>query len=290
MQPQLLSLSQQALSETRRAALITLLADEDPVVYEAVQKTILSCGLAARQWVQPYRLSGDPLLRRRVLGILRHLGRQEADIRFLAFCLNHGVEFDLEKAVLLLGATAYPDLSIQGYGALLDQYAAELRSRIDVSAPARQIAGVINEYLFEELEFLGEERVHCEPDATYFNRVLDRKVGDRINLCLLYLLLARRLRLPMAGVDLPGRFICRYQSASDELYVDVFNCGSFLTKADCVQYLEERTSGYQADLLSPVNPRRLLLRICDNLHQGYLQRQSMDEATRVQRYLVALRA
>jgi regulator of sirC expression with transglutaminase-like and TPR domain len=72
--------------------------------------------------------------------------------------------------------------------------------------------------------------------------------------------------------------------------VDVFNCGSFLTKADCVQYLEERTSGYQADLLSPVNPRRLLLRICDNLHQGYLQRQSMDEATRVQRYLVALRA
>ena len=102
------------------------------------------------------------------------------------------------------------------------------------------------------------------------------------------MLLARRLRLPIAGIGLPGHFICRYQSISAELYVDPFNQGKFLTKADCIQYLTRGNYSLRDDYLAPVTPRRLLLRVCGNLHQIYLQLEQAHEATRLQRYLIAL--
>jgi regulator of sirC expression with transglutaminase-like and TPR domain len=42
------------------------------------------------------------------------------------------------------------------------------------------------------------------------------------------------------------------------------------------------------DYLAPVTPRRLLLRICSNLHQVYQRLEQAVEAMRLQRYLVAL--
>ena len=46
--------------------------------------------------------------------------------------------------------------------------------------------------------------------------------------------------------------------------------------------------GVREGYLVPISARRVLLRICANLHQIYLQLSENDEATRVQRYLVAL--
>jgi len=46
--------------------------------------------------------------------------------------------------------------------------------------------------------------------------VVDRRKGNPINLCLVYLMLARRLRLPLAGIGLPGHFICRFQTPTEE--------------------------------------------------------------------------
>jgi regulator of sirC expression with transglutaminase-like and TPR domain len=117
---------------------------------------------------------------------------------------------------------------------------------------------------------------------------MDRRTGNPINLCLLYILLARRLRLPVAGIGMPGHFLCRYQSTATEVYIDPFNHGRLLTKADCVQYLTSANFSLRDDYLVPVSSRRFLLRICSNLHQIYQRQEQAIEAMRLQRYLVAL--
>jgi regulator of sirC expression with transglutaminase-like and TPR domain len=147
---------------------------------------------------------------------------------------------------------------------------------------------ILNQYLFGELGFAGNEENYYDPENSYLNRVMDRRTGNPINLCLMYILLARRLRLPVAGIGLPGHFICRYQSTAAEIYLDPFNRGKFLTKADCVQYLANANFSLRDDYLAPVSPRRLLLRICSNLHQIYQRLEQAVEAMRLQRYLVAL--
>jgi regulator of sirC expression with transglutaminase-like and TPR domain len=276
------------LSESQWKALVNLLGDDDPAIYRTVRDKILSFGEEAGQWLRPHRLSSDPLLRRRAREIILHLDRQEADTWFLAFCLRHGEEFDLEEGIWLLALTQYPDINVEGYRALLDHFAAELRERIESDETPKEILTTINNYIFDELGFSGDEENYYDPQNSYLNRVIDRRKGNPINLSLLYLLLARRLRLPMAGIGLPGHFICRYQSTSDEIYVDAFHHGKFLTKADCIQYLVSGSHGLQDEFLSPVSTRRMLMRICSNLHQIYSQKELAEETTQLQRYLVAL--
>src|ERR1041385_7550456 len=276
------------LSESQWKALLNLLGDDDPAIYQSVREKIMSFGENAGEWLRPHQLSSDPIVRRRAREIVRHFDRQEADTWLLAFCLKHGEEFDLEEGVWLLALTQYPDINVEAYRALLDHYAEELRERIDFTESAREILITINHYLFDELGFTGNEENYYDPENSYLNRVLDRRTGNPINLSLLYLLLARRLKLPMAGIGLPGHFICRYQSTSAEVYVDAFHHGKFLSKADCVQYLVHGNHGLQDEFLAPVSTRRLLMRICSNLHQIYSQMELAEETTRLQRYLVAL--
>lgn len=276
------------LSESQWKALVNLLGDDDPAIYRAVRDKILSFGEEAGQWLRPHRLSEDPLLRRRAREIVQHFDRQESDTWFLAFCLKHGEEFNLEEGIWLLALTQYPDINVEAYRALLDHFASELRERIDFNETHKEILTTINNYIFDELGFSGDEENYYDPQNSYLNRVIDRRKGNPINLSLMYLLLARRLQLPMAGIGLPGHFICRYQSTSDEIYVDAFHHGKFLTKADCIQYLVSGSHGLQDEFLSPVSTRRILMRICSNLHQIYSQKELADETTRLQRYLVAL--
>ena len=278
------------LSESRRAALLTLLTDEDPVVYHSIRQKILSLGPDATTWLRAHALSRDPALRRRTQEILLSFERQAADNRFLGFCLKQGEELDLEEGAWLLAQTRYPDINISGYRALLDSFAADLQERVSllpISSP-EQVLTEVNDYLFKALGFIGNEEEFHDPENSYLNRVLDRRMGNPINLCLVYLLVARRLRLPVTGIGLPGHFVCRYQSSATELYIDAFNGGKLLTKADCVRYLLQGNYSVRDDYLAPVSPRRVLLRVCSNLHQIYLHLEKPEDATRVQRYLVAL--
>jgi regulator of sirC expression with transglutaminase-like and TPR domain len=276
------------LEEKHRKALISLLADDDARVYQTVRETILSYGPACSDWMRQHTLSNDPVLRRRANEIVHHFARQDADTQFLAFCLNQGEDFDLEQGVLLLARTQYPAVNPEAYSALLDDFAGQLRERLDLHGSADQILRTITDYLFRELKFAGDEQNLYDPENSYFNCVLDRRLGNSISLSLLFLLVGRRLRLPVAGVGLPGNFLCRYQSSRAEIYVDAFHGGRLLAKADCIRHVLQLGQRFDDSCLAPVSARRILLRICAQLHQIYTQQKSPVQVERLQRYLVAL--
>lgn len=276
------------LSENQRVALVSLLADHDPAIYAMVRRRILVYGKVACDWLRPHLLSADPVMRRRALEIVHHFGKENSDETFLAFCLNHGEELDLEEAAGLLARTQYPDANPEAYRALYDGWAGELRDRIDFAGDADQVLGAVNQFLFGELGFVGNEHYSDSPENCYLNRVTDKRTGNPISLCAIYLFMARRLRLPIAGVGLPGHFLCRFQSSVQEVYIDPFRRGKFLSKGDCVKHLLNTQHGLQEGYLTPVSSRRILLRMCANLHQTYANLEMVDEASRVQRYLVAL--
>jgi regulator of sirC expression with transglutaminase-like and TPR domain len=276
------------LSESQKAALVRLLGDEDPAVYHVVRERILSCGLGAIAWLRPHMLSGEPVLRRHARDIIRHLNRQTADDEFLAFCLTEGNDLNLELGAWMLARTRYPEINVEAYQALFDSFAGDLLERVDLRADVGEILSAFNQYVFDVLHFQGNEENYYDPENSYLNRVVDRRTGNPINLCLVYLMLARRLRLPMTGIGLPEHFICRYQSSVEEFYVDVFNRGKLWTKANCIQFLVSRNYPVQDAYLAPVSSRQMLARICANLQQTYQQQGLAEETTRVQRYQIAL--
>lgn len=274
--------------EVRRRALLKLLADEDEDIADTIKETILAYGAAARPWLESEALSDDPFLRRRIRTLLNFFLRAETDSRFLSFCMHHGEEFDVEQGVWLISKTRYPEINIEAYEAVLDDWTSRIRAMFGSYSRGESQLAIVNDFVFGELGFKGNENQYYDPENSYLNRVMDRRLGNPISLCLIYLLLGRRLAMPITGIGFPGHFLCRYQSSKEEYYIDAFNGGKLLSKTQCTIYLQQNGLGVKNGYLVPISARRILLRICANLHQTYLQLEKSDEAVRVQRYLVAL--
>lgn len=277
----------ETLSERQREALISLLSDDDPGVYRTVRAKLLSFGTQVCEWLRPYTLSSDPALRRRSQEIVHFLARRTADERFLDFCRVHGGELSLEDGAWLLALTQYPEINLAAYQALIDSYAAELREHTHPASHPEATLLAINQYLFQRLGFRGNERDYYDPDNSYLNRVVDQRTGNPISLCTIYLMVTRRLNLPVTGIGMPGHFVCRYQSSTYEVYVDCFHRGRFLSKTDCIRYLVQGQHQLSEGHLMPMSPRQILRRMCANLHQVYRHHELTEEEARFARYLAA---
>ena len=153
MSPASTTQSAKVLSQGERLALVSLLTDEDPAIYRTVRDKILSYGPPAAEWLRPHVMSDDPALRRRAQQIVLHFERQASDDHFLAFCIRHGEEFDLEQAAWLFAKTQYPLINVEAYEAVLEGYVNEMRDRLSSTVEPREVLRTLNQYLFSELGF-----------------------------------------------------------------------------------------------------------------------------------------
>ncbi|MBL6766464.1 MAG: transglutaminase family protein [Verrucomicrobiae bacterium] len=288
MTPSAEKTSELAFTESQKQALLTLLADDDPKVYESIRDTIIDQGPAAGEWMRQHRLEDDRRLRRRVTEIVSHFDRLATETEFLKFCLNKSDKINVERGAWLLCRTRYPEISVSGYEAILDSYVADLMGRIDFGASPGRILGTINFYLYQYLGFGGDMEDYYDPQNSYLCRVIDRLRGNPISLSAVYLFICRRLHLPVVGIGMPGHFICRFQTPREQIYIDPFQRGKLMTKGDCIKMLIQSGHEYHDGFITPVTPRRMLLRMCSNLQHAYSIREKQSEANRMQHYIVAL--
>ncbi len=275
-------------TEARFTALLTLLADEDPSVRATIRSTLLSAGNSIFSRLEHHRLHPDPEIRRRVVELLDEQGRLKRDEEFMSFILTHGEQFDLEDAVWRFVLTTYPTVNVNAYRAQLDEWSSIIREQLPKESTAEASLHGVNKVLFGDLHFRGNDADYYQPANTYLNRVIDRRLGIPITLSLVYLFVAKRLGFPLVGIGMPGHFLCRYQSSWEELYVDAYHQGQLLTRIDCKRRIANLAVEYDESFLAPLGSRRTLQRLISNLHLIHKEKEQLEEAQRLQRYLVAL--
>ena len=255
-------------------ALLKLLADDHPPVVEAARAKLIELGAevvplleqAALQHEEPkVRVEAKTVLERiRLVGVKREW--KEA-----AILLNG--QMDLEKGAFLLARVSYPDLDPRPYQRRLDELADKIRPQLKGVTHPQERLTILNQFLFEDQRFRGNWADYFDPQNSYLNRVLDRKLGIPISLSVLYLLVGHRLGLSIQGVGIPGHFMVKYKDAKSEFFVDVFNSGRFLSRPECVQFMVEAGYPYQVAFLETVGPRAILARMLRNLILIYVDRQ-----------------
>lgn len=273
------------LSANQRNALLTLLADEDLAVCEAARRRLLEEGPQIESWLRPHTLSDDPVLRRRTREILRHFATAAANDRMQSFCSQSSEDLDLEEGALLLARTRYPELNLDAYRAVLDEWAGQVTEWLaEHPADADAALAALHTVLFQRLGFHGNETNYYDPDNSYLNRVIDRRTGNPLGLCALSLLIGRRAGLPLTGIALPAHFVCRYQTPTREVYFDAFHGGRLLSRTDCIAFVNQLGRPFEPAFLHPVGARRMLQRMCTNLEHAYENLELRDELVRVRRY------
>jgi regulator of sirC expression with transglutaminase-like and TPR domain len=193
----------------------------------------------------------------------------------LYFCqlLRQDAPFNLAEAALYIALEEYPELEIQTYRERLDAMAAEVSQQLPLEPYPLKILQAINHYLFETLEFQGNEQDYYDPRNSFLNEVLDRRMGIPITLSLVYLEIAHRIGFPMIGVNFPGHFLIQPQQEGMELWVDPFHQGEILFAEDCKKRLEaiyQQPVELKAEFFEAIAPQQFLIRMLNNLKHIYL--------------------
>lgn len=191
-------------------------------------------------------------------------------------------DLDLGCAALLVAGEEYPGLDVAAHLRRLDGFAEAVRQRAPDGLPPEELGRRLGRYLFEEQGFRGNSADYYNPDNSYFNRVLDTRVGIPITLSLLFLEVARRVGLRCRGVGMPGHFLVGLEGS--ESYFDPFNGGAALTASDC-RRLAEGLFGprmaWRDDYLTPCTKYELLFRLLNNLKVVYQRTGLSDKAVGV---------
>src|SRR5262245_35017005 len=90
---------------------------------------------------------------------------------------------------------------------------ADVPARVDPVAFARLSA--LNEYLFKEQRFVGNDVQFEDPRNSFLNEVLDRRTGIPVTLALVYMEVARRAGVVVEGINMPGHFLIRCPARPD---------------------------------------------------------------------------
>ena len=204
------------------------------------------------------------------------------------------VRIDLAEAALLCAQDVYPDLDIRGSLDDLDRLASTLHKRLppDFSTTHRLIA--LNNYLFRELGFAGNDNEYYDPRNSFLNDVITRKTGIPITLSILYLEVGTRLGLKLKGVSFPGHFLVKVRVTGGELVLDPYAGGRSLSEEELrerlAQFAGEQTAKTAPleEFLEAATPRQILARLLRNLKAIYLEADETERALDVMNRLVIL--
>ncbi|MDR9877123.1 transglutaminase family protein [Pseudomonas allii] len=129
-----------------------------------------------------------------------------------------------------------------------------------------------------DLGFAQDEFTPLRPAAALLDKVLQRKRGQPLAMGLIAMELARRMDIPMVGVNFPGHFLLRVPGADHLLDP----CGGRrLYPNDCRDLLQRQYGPnlkLQADHLHTADPRSILQRLSRNLRQLHLSNDAPLEA------------
>jgi len=186
-------------------------------------------------------------------------------------------DIPLDEAALLIAAHADPALHVPSQLDRLDEIAARL-GPADIDAVCHLV--------FETLGIRGDVQTYDDPQNSYLDKVLDRRLGIPISMSVLLIEIGRRCNVPLVGVGMPGHFLVR-DPDHPELLIDAFSGGKRLDRTACAGLLHT-VAGAEVDLpdelLASVGTRAILTRMLANLDHSFRRRgnvQGVRWATRL---------
>jgi regulator of sirC expression with transglutaminase-like and TPR domain len=192
-------------------------------------------------------------------------------------------EIDIGDAALQLARVDAPDADWQAARAHLSDLARDavaLADTINTSDPsmrAEALAGLIA----GRYAYAGDVETYDAPANANLIRVIERRRGLPVALGIVWLHAARAAGWGAHGVDFPAHFLVALEGKSVQAVIDVFAGGVALDARD-LRALLKRVEGENAELrpglLRPMNARRVLLRLQNNIMSRRLQTGDMPGA------------
>jgi regulator of sirC expression with transglutaminase-like and TPR domain len=155
---------------------------------------------------------------------------------------------------------------------VLDTFARRARERDDQNAEPHERIRWLSDLLFHDLGFRGNAENYYDARNSFLNDVIDRRTGIPITLSVIFIEVARRIGLKLAGVGMPGHFIVKYADEDLEILIDPFNGGQLISQENLREFMAAMYGGkliFQPSFLAAVTKKQILIRMLHNLKGIY---------------------
>ena len=252
------------LTEKELHALISLLDDEDPEVKSHVQDKIISLGhnvipILEKKWEDSF----NPELQKEIEDLVHNL--QFSQLKERLYDWVNTPDQDLLTGLWIINTYQYPDLEFDKLNTDMHQIYFDVWTAFKNNLLPHEQIRIINSVLFNSLRFSANTKNFHSPGNSMLSNVLDTKKGNPISLCAIYLLVAKKLGLPIYGVNLPNLFVLTYKSADVNFYINAFNKGLVFNKQDINNYLSHLKIEPRDVFFEPCSNKDIIVRTIRNL-------------------------
>ncbi|NEM98004.1 transglutaminase-like domain-containing protein [Pontibacter burrus] len=268
-------------------ALISLLDDSDYEVAHHVEQKIISLGedaipLLEEEWGET--LNTD--LQKKIEDLIHDM-QFNALLHRLQEWKEEGAT-DLLKGMWLVNSYMYPDVDFAAISKTMDQLYFDAWTHMkDEMHPYDQVKS-LNNVLFREKKFSANTKNFHSPANSMLHLALETKRGNPLTLCVIYMVVAQRLGFPVYGVNLPNLFILTYKMDGVQFYINVYNKGLILSKADIDNYILQLNLNPVDIFYEPTSNLEIVKRALRNLAFSFEKMKDLEKATEVTKLLTAI--
>jgi regulator of sirC expression with transglutaminase-like and TPR domain len=270
-------------------ALIRLLDDSDPHVTTSVQRRLIEYRWRAVPHLQAVLAASPPDSPRAVnaqacLRAIRTNALATLLDRILDACAE-GSDIPLEESLTLLSIFGCPDGDPGAIGHHLDTLWLDVERALQ-AAPTRsevQKLLALNTVVFDRAQFRGAGNDYHTPHRIYLAPVLQHRQGIPITLSCIYMLIAARAGIELWGIGMPLHFVV--YSPALEVYIDPFNAGTFISREECCQFIEQAGFRFSESMLMRRSNVEILQRVIRNAIYAHTKSQQQWEAETLQETL-----
>jgi regulator of sirC expression with transglutaminase-like and TPR domain len=275
------------MTESELKALVSLLDDDDKQISTHVEEKILSIGKEVIPFLEhEWESNLNPTVQGRIEELIHTLQYELLKERLKGWYKSK--EQDLLTGMWILATYQYPEIELEKLKQDLEQiyYETWLEFRPDLY-PFDQIK-VINGVLFNKLRFGANTKNFHSPGNSMINVVLESRKGNPITLCIIYMLVAQKLKLPVSGVNLPNLFILTYKDDNHQFYINAFNRGLIFSKQDIENYINELHLVPQTSFYEPCTSLEIIRRALRNLVMSFEKMGEHAKAEEVKLLLIEI--
>jgi regulator of sirC expression with transglutaminase-like and TPR domain len=267
-------------------ALLRLLDDETPAVRERVAARLALCGGDISEW-----LAAHP----------RVLSRQEK--KLLTEMLSPPRRETLAREwIAPSGGGAALQEDWESFEALLRNLSDYLHDGISLRQPLSDALDLIAEeagekgvatgielrkFLFKEGRFKANEADYHDPRNSDLAWSIAEGHSNPIGLCLIFMLVGRRLGLEIEGVSYPGHFMCRIFEDGYPIIIDCFDGGQLHLQSTLLES-PQLNSNQRKLLRQTCDLGSILQRLLNNLRDSFEKLNRKEDAALIEKLQATL--
>src|ERR1043165_10227998 len=275
-------------------ALLQLIDDPDGEVYETVAEKLLNYGKAIIPNLEElWEITEDETIQSRIETLIHRVQFEDLQHEFHEWAAER--QPGLLRGAMLVARFQYPDLNTATILSQVDAMRRNIWLEVNNYLTPLEQVNVFNSILYSYYHLQGHELSEREPAHFFINQAMESKQGNGYTIGIIYLVLCELLDIPIFAVDIPRQLVFAYidawhpflhpdrqQNAGEiTFFVDPMN-GAVYTRRDVDAYLNKIGARDKKQYFAPLDVRRVIYKMMEELALCYRYRREEEKADEVQ--------